>query len=61
MITVRIPVSTHYCVENDMITDREYSFADISASEVADLLMRGFGLDGAEPLDLTTAERREVA
>lgn len=58
---VRVPVSAHYAVVDDEVIDREYWFADVSASEVADLLMRGFGLSPSDLDDLNSIERRNVA
>lgn len=58
---VRVPVSAHYAVVDDEVIDREYCFADVSASEVADLLMRGFGLSPSDLDDLNSIERRNVA
>ena len=59
MDSIRVPVLAHYTIVDGELHDRQYCYSVASASEIASLLIRGFGLDGADPVDFTTAERRK--
>lgn len=48
MESCQVPVSAHIVVDDVGVINAEYEYTSIDARSLADLLLRGFGIDAEE-------------